>query len=64
AIDPEDPLATFRGRNGGYLQVLSSSGEKLATYKLDAPPEFDGLIAAENRLFMSTVDGTIQCFGK
>ena len=64
AIDPEDPLATFRESNGAYLQVVSTTGEKLATYKLDTPPEFDGLIAAENRLFMATVDGTVQCFGR
>jgi hypothetical protein len=64
AIDPEDPLASFQGKNGAYLQVVSKSGEKLALYKLDSPPVFDGLIAAENRLFMSSIDGKIQCFGQ
>ena len=64
AIDPEDPVASFQGRNGAYLQVVSKSGEKLALYKLDSPPVFDGLIAAENRLFMSSIDGKIQCFGQ
>jgi hypothetical protein len=64
AIDPENPLATFKGKKGAYLKIVSASGEKLATYKLEAPPKFDGLIAAENRLYMATIKGTIQCFGK
>ncbi len=64
AIYPDDPLATFEGRNGAYMHVVSTSGEKLATYKLDVPPVFDGLIAAENKLFMSTLDGRVQCFGE
>ncbi|MBS3777031.1 MAG: PQQ-binding-like beta-propeller repeat protein, partial [Bacteroidales bacterium] len=63
AIDPEDPFDTFTGKDGAYLQVISASGKTRSTYKLDSPPVFDGLIAAENRLFMSSIDGRIQCFG-
>lgn len=64
AINPEDPLATFEGRSESYLQVLSTSGKKIATYKLDKPPEFDGMIAAENNIYLAAKDGSIQCLGK
>jgi hypothetical protein len=64
AIDPEDPLASFQGRNGAYLQVVSTSGKTLRTYKLNTPPVFDGLITAKKRLYMSTIEGTVKCLGK
>jgi hypothetical protein len=39
-------------------------GQTLAEHTLEAPPVFDGLIAAAGRLFMSTTDGRILCLGK
>jgi hypothetical protein len=30
---------------------------------LDVPPVFDGLIIAEGRLFLSTLDGRVICLG-
>jgi hypothetical protein len=32
-------------------------------YHTDAPPVYDGLIAAGGSLYLSTTDGTIHCFG-
>ena len=64
SLDAEDPMASFEGRKGALLRAIcSENGEKLVERKLGAPPVFDGLIAAGNRLFMCTVDGKVLCFG-
>ncbi|NQT36554.1 MAG: hypothetical protein HQ581_03640, partial [Planctomycetes bacterium] len=41
----------------------ADDGRKLAEQKLDAPPVFDGLIAAAGRLYMTTMNGTLICLG-
>jgi hypothetical protein len=49
---------------GGILWAASAStGEKLAQYKLDAPPAWDSLAAASGRLFFSLADGRVMCMG-
>ncbi len=64
-VDPEDPMGAFEGRKGAVLRAVSAAdGKKLAERKLDAPPVFDGLIAARGRLLMCTMDGKVICFGK
>ncbi|MFH1737508.1 MAG: hypothetical protein ABIH23_00775, partial [bacterium] len=63
-LDPADPLAAFEGREGGMLWAIAAKdGSKLAEYNLSYPPVFDGLIAANERLYMSTMDGKVLCFG-
>jgi hypothetical protein len=64
-IDSDDPMAAFEGGKGGLLRVVSATeGKKLAEYKLESPPVFDGMIAASERLFISTRDGRLLCMGK
>jgi hypothetical protein len=64
-VDPEDPMAAFEGRKGAVLRALSTTdGTTLAEQKLDAPPVFDGLIAASGRLLMCTTNGHVVCLGK
>ena len=60
---PEDDLAkAYEGRMGGILWAASKlTGEKLAEYKLDAPPAWDGLAAVDGRLYLSLADGRILC---
>jgi outer membrane protein assembly factor BamB len=54
----------WRGKSGALLQaVAAEDGTKLAEYKLDSPPIFDGMIAAGGRLFLSTLDGRLLCLG-
>ncbi len=54
----------YEGRMGGILWAASAStGEKLAQYKLDAPPAWDGLAAAGGMLFLSLADGRVVCMG-
>jgi len=63
-VPKDDPLAAFEGRKGGALWTVSAADGKIAARtQLDAPPAFDGLIAADGRLFLSTSDGRVLCFG-
>ena len=61
---PEDDLAkAYEGRMGGMLRAVSTEdGRKLAEYKLDAPPVWDSLAAANGRLYLCTTDGRVRCF--
>jgi outer membrane protein assembly factor BamB len=64
-IDPDDPMAAFEGGKGGLLWAVSAAdGKKFAEYKLESAPVFDGMIAASERLFISTRDGRLLCMGK
>ena len=51
------------GSRGAVLWAVSvETGDKLAEYKLDAPPTFDGMAAADGRLFVSTISHKLVCF--
>ncbi|MCD6303937.1 MAG: PQQ-binding-like beta-propeller repeat protein [Planctomycetes bacterium] len=53
----------LKGKYGGVLQVFSrKDGRKLAERKLDYLPAFDGLIAADGKLYMVTKDGSLVCY--
>jgi hypothetical protein len=63
-LDPVDPLAAFEDRAGAELQVFSTQdGSLLQTYQLASLPAFDGMSAAQGRLYLSTVDGKVICWG-
>jgi hypothetical protein len=58
-------MAAFEGRGGAVLRAVSSKdGDIMTEQKLDAPPVFDGLIAAKGRLYLSLENGTVLCLGK
>ncbi len=64
-LDEADPYAAFEGRSGGLLWAVSAAdGRKLAEMKLEASPAWDGLIAAQGRLYMATRDGRVLCMGQ
>jgi hypothetical protein len=63
-LQADDPLAAIAGRCGGKLLVLSAAdGQTLAECPLDSPPAFDGLAAAGGKLYLTTMDGKVVCFG-
>ncbi len=63
-LDPDDPLGALEGRKGGVLLAIDpASGQEVARTSLPHPPRFDGMSAADGRLYMSAMDGTIVCFG-
>ncbi|MBI5393940.1 MAG: hypothetical protein HZA91_01450, partial [Verrucomicrobia bacterium] len=56
--------AALEGKRGALLAVVSATdGKKLAAYRLDSAPIFDGLAAAHGRLYLSTMDGKVLCLG-
>jgi outer membrane protein assembly factor BamB len=55
--------AAMAGENGALLWAVSAQdGEKLAEYRLESLPVFDGLIAVRGRLYMAMADGTVLCY--
>jgi len=68
--DPEikkklaEQKAAFEGKRGALLAAVSvADGKKLAAYRLDSAPVFDGLAAAYGQLYLSTMNGKILCLG-
>jgi len=58
----KDASDTFEGRKGGVLWAVNiADGKQVAEQKLDSIPVFDGLIAANGRLYMSLKDGSVAC---
>jgi len=54
--------AALAGRSGALLwAVAAADGTRLAEYRLDAPPAWDGMAAARGRLYLSTTDGKVLC---
>jgi hypothetical protein len=54
--------AALEGDQGSILWAVSASdGEKLAEYKLESVPAFDGMSAANGRLYLSMKNGCILC---
>ena len=63
--DSRSPATGCPAEKDALLFALSTEdGKRLAEYKLDSPPVFDGLIAANDCLFISTRDGRLLCMGR
>jgi len=64
-IDEQDPWAAIEGRKGGVLGIYArKDGKKIAEQKLDGAPVYDGLAAANGRLYLSMTDGRVLCLGE
>jgi hypothetical protein len=51
------------GRKGGTLiAVKPGDGTTIRELPLPSPPVFDGLIAAQQHLYLAAMDGTVTCF--
>jgi outer membrane protein assembly factor BamB len=60
----KEPWAAFEGRENGVLYVLSrEDGSKVAEYQLPAAPVYDGMAAANGRLFLALRNGSVICMG-
>ncbi len=63
-FDQKDPYAAFETRKGAQVVAVSAKdGNKLSETPLECPPVFDGMIAADGRLFASLRDGSVVCLG-
>ena len=59
------PLTDLGPAKGDWtLWAFSAAdGRRLGELKLPAEPVWDGLAAAQDRLYLSTADGKVRCFG-
>jgi len=56
--------AAYQGKRGALLLGVSTDqGQQSFKLDLPAPPVWDGMAAAEGRLFVCTVDGRVTCLG-
>jgi hypothetical protein len=63
-IDSADPMASFEGRMGGVLWAVSKeTGEKITELKRGAWRVFDGMAAANGRLYVTLADDSVLCLG-
>jgi hypothetical protein len=59
----DDQAAALEGERGGiFLAVSKTKGEVQLRRDIDVPPVFDGLIAANGRLYLALENGTVQCW--
>ncbi len=64
-LNVRDVLEAYRGDRGVFLRFVSlDDGQTLGEMKLPAMPVFDGMVAANGRLFISLKDGSIVCIAK
>ncbi len=64
-LDSDEATSPFDRRKGALLRAASLvDGQRLAEYTLDAPPVFDGMIAANKCLYLSSIDGNVSCLGE
>ncbi len=62
--DAGSAFSSHDADQGALLVALSTSnGAELARYPLGASPEFDGMIAAADRLYLSLGNGSLLCMG-
>lgn len=55
----------LKGKDGARLWAVSTqNGERLSEYRLDSLPVWDGLIAADNKLYMTTMNGDVICLAE
>jgi len=58
-----DQDAAFLGKRGALLWAVSAAdGKRLCELKLASPPVWDGLAAANGRVYLATTDGKVTCF--
>ncbi|MFC1495173.1 PQQ-binding-like beta-propeller repeat protein, partial [Thermodesulfobacteriota bacterium] len=52
----------LKGKDGARIWAVSTeNGKKLSEYKLDSLPVWDGMIAADSRLYLTTMNGDVTC---
>jgi outer membrane protein assembly factor BamB len=61
----EEQNEALEGRRGARMWAVNvETGEQSNGMELTSPPVWDGITVAQGRVYVSTVDGRLQCFGK
>ena len=56
--------AALNGERGAIMQIMNTEdGSMRSGVKLDHPPVWDGMAIAQGRIYVSTTNGKVQCFG-
>ena len=50
-------------RDGSLIALSADNGTQLAELALESPPVFDGMAAANGKLYISTLNGKVLCMG-
>lgn len=62
-IDEADPMAVYDGRAPGELWAVDTkTGKTLTKNVLDTSPVFDGMIAAQGKMFVALTNGVVECW--
>ncbi len=63
SVKGSDPHAQYEGRVNGMITVVSDKdGQKVAEHKLNAPVKWDGMAAANGKLFVALENGNVECW--
>lgn len=63
-VKTDDPMAAFEGRLGSELWTVSATdGKPMTKQALKVTPIFDGMIVAQDHVYMCTEDGSVLCLG-
>ncbi len=55
----------LEGRRGAKMWAVNvETGEQSGGLELTSPPVWDGITVSQGRVYVSTMDGKLQCFGK
>ena len=55
--------AMLKGKGGAIMWAVNTeNGKKLAEYKMESLPSWDGMIAAQGSLYLTTIDGEVICY--
>jgi outer membrane protein assembly factor BamB len=57
----DGPVGRDESRGALLIAILASDGTGLAKYRLDSSPVFDGMAAANGRLYLSMENGQVLC---
>lgn len=61
--NPKESLEALEGKRRAYIWMLSAEdGKQLSQIKLDGVPVFDGMAAANSKVFISLKNGRLVCF--
>jgi outer membrane protein assembly factor BamB len=57
--------AALLGEAGAVIRAVSAeNGDMLYEYELHSPPVFDGIAAADKRLYLASMDGFVSCWSE
>ncbi len=60
-----NPWGAYENRNGASLLLVSrADGKIIAENKLDSKPVYNGMAAANGRLFLAAENGEVVCYGQ